>query len=200
MLRLLLLLCVVVAGCPTSADDDDSVAPRLVDDDDDTTDALGSSTPVTVPGSFESTCAEIEPNDAPIIDGATSTADPPWPDATDCGDIGGSGVILGVTGRVDHLVQESWAGDTDSFRFRFTEDTSPAVTLQWDPLQGDFDAQLWCENGATWVDRAEGGLATSAAPEQIAGSDPIAAGTECYLFVAGFTGPVADYVVWLEAP
>jgi len=196
--RPLLLLCLVLAGCPTGDDDDDSVTVRLVDDDDDTTDPLDSSTPVAVPGSFESTCEEVEPNDAPIIEGATSTSDPPWEDATDCGDIGGSGAILGITGRIDHVVQESWAGDTDSFRFVATEEMSPAVTVQWDPLQGDFDARLWCEDGATWVDAADGGLATSSAPEQVAATDPIAAGTECYLFVTGFLGPVADYVVWLE--
>lgn len=197
----LLLLSALLVGCPTSADDDDMTPITIVvDDDDDSTEPLDTSTPVEEPSAFASTCAEIEPNDAPVVEGATNTSDPPWSDATDCGDIGGSGVVLGITGRIGHLLQDSWGGDTDSFRFRATETMSPAVTLQWDPLQGDFDARLWCAAGATWVDRADGGLATSSAPEQIAATDEISAGTECYLFVTGFSGPVADYIAWLEVP
>ncbi len=196
------LLAALLLGCPTGGDDDDATrpAPILVDDDDDSTAPLDTGTPVSVPGSFGSTCDEVEPNDAPVIPGTTNTTDPPWADATDCGDIGGTGAILGITGRIDHLVQDSWGGDTDSFRFRATETMSPAVTVQWDPLQGDFDARLWCGSGTAWADRADGGLATSSAPEQIAETAELEAGTECYLFVSGFSGPVADYVVWLVVP
>lgn len=197
-----LLLAALLVGCPTSGDDDDSAGPTviLVDDDDDATDPLESGTPVTVPGSFLATCAESEPNDAPVFEGTTNTAEPPWEDATDCGSLAGTGDLLGITGRIDHVVQDSWGGDTDSFRITVTEEMTPSVTVQWDPLQGDFDARLWCEGQSAWVDRADGGLATASAPEHVDATETIAAGTECYLFVTGYAGPVADYTAWFSRP
>lgn len=198
-MRRCLPLVLLLVGCPPAADDDDS-APRvvIVDDDDDSTDPLPEGTPVAVPGAFTASCAEVEPNDAPVFAGTTNTADPPWDDATDCGSIGGSGAVLGITGRVDRLVQDSWDGDTDAFRFAVEEAMTPAVTVQWDPLQGDYDARLWCAAGTSWLDRADGGLATSSQPEHVDATLEIAAGSTCYLFITGFSGPVSDYVAWLQ--
>jgi len=197
--RASLVLLIPLLGCPTVGGDDDDATPRveIVDDDDDSTDPLEDGTPVSVPGSFTVDCAESEPNDAPVFAGTTNTADPPWDDATDCGAIGGTGAVLGMTGRIDRLVQNSWEGDTDTFVFTVDAEMTAEITLQWDPLQGDFDARVWCPVGTSWVDAADSGLATASSPEQ-AEAGPISAGDSCYVIVAGYAGPVADYTIWLE--
>jgi len=196
-----LLLFSLVLGCP-AADDDDSASrtvylddPFLGDDDD-----LDEGTPVAVPASFLAECAEAEPNDAPVLSGETLTLDPPWADSTDCGALPtGSGPLLAMRGRIDHVIDGSWEGDNDAFTFTVTEEIRPRVVVQWDPLWGDFDARLWCLEGSNYDDAASGGLASVNRPEQITQTVfPLTPGMRCELFVVAFSGGVSDYVAWLE--
>jgi hypothetical protein len=202
MNRVILALGLLAVGCPPAADDDDS-APDVVlidDDDGDDDDATDAGTPVSVPGSFLSDCPEVEPNDAPVLPGETLTLDPPWDDATDCGDLpSGAGAVLGMTGRISAILQGSWEGDNDAFTFVTSEEISPRVVVQWDPLVGDLDARLWCAAQFGQEDAAGGGLATVNRPEQIATTAfAIPAGTRCTFFVVAYEGAVVDYVAWLE--
>ncbi len=194
----------LLVGCAQPSDDDDDLPPRVViiDDDDvsDDDDATDQGTPVSVPESFLTTCEESEPNDAPVIPGETLTLDPPWTDSTDCGALpGGTGPLIAMRGRIDHILEGSWEGDNDSFSFTVTEEIDPKVVVQWDPLVGDLDARLWCDTGFTWEDAASGGLATINRPEQVLSTVfLLEAGMTCTFFVVAYEGAVTDYVAWLE--
>ncbi|MCO4772289.1 MAG: hypothetical protein KDA24_19805 [Deltaproteobacteria bacterium] len=199
-----LVAMLLLTGCPQAGDDDDAATPRVVilDDDDaaDDDDATDEGTPVSEPGTFLSDCSEVEPNDAPVLAGETITLDPPWENATDCGTLpAGPGALLAMRGRIGHVIQQSWEGDSDSFVFTTSEEISPRVVVQWDPLVGDFDARLWCDTSVGYQDAAGGGLATTGQPEEVATTAfTIDAGVPCYLFVVNFEGAVADYVAWIE--
>lgn len=203
MTRAALIAAAMLAGC-TQASDDDDITPRVVviDDDDvgDDDDATDEGTPLEVPDSFLAECPESEPNDAPVIPGETLTLDPPWEDSTDCGALPtGTGALLAMTGRIDRILQGSWEGDNDSFSFTSTEQITPRLVVQWDPLVGDVDARLWCDTGFSWEDAASGGLATVNRPEQVASTAfPLEAGMTCTFFVVAYEGAVVDYVAWLE--
>ena len=192
----------LLAGCPPAGDDDDTPRQVLLDDDDTPSgDVDEGGTPVAVPADSEflSVCAAQEPDDAPIAEGQTVVGLPPWEGSRDCGVVpAGSGPLLLVRGRLDHVVDGSWDGDNDTVRFVTATERSPRVTVQWDPLRGDLDARLFCLEGATWRDVADGGLATSARPEVVPTTATMAAGAECALFVVSYEGPVVDWVAWLQ--
>ena len=205
MTRTLCALVFVLAGCSATDDDDSSaLEPRVVvlDDDDegDDDDATNEGTPEPEPETLLTECLEVEPNEAPVISGETITLDPPWEDSTDCGVVpAGPGAVIGMRGRLGHVLQNTWEGDNDTFRFTTTEAIYPRVVVQWDPLVGDIDARLWCDTPVGYQDAAGGNLASTRQPESILVTEfALEPGVDCYLFVVAYAGAVVDYLAWLE--
>jgi len=199
-LRRLPIAVLLLAGCPPT-DDDDSLDDPLEDEgifevDDD--DAGG--TPIDRADSYGTTCPEVEPNDPDLPFGELNLPATPWAGATECGDVGPApdGLLL-LTGRIADIVEGGWDGDNDAFRFTLVEAATPVGVLSWTPLQGDLDASVRCGVPGENPGRVfGGGLARAEVPETAEAEAEIPAGSECWVFVSGFAGRVADYEVRLE--
>jgi len=186
---------VLLAACP--GDDDDSAFDDeglfAVDDDD------AGGTPIDPAASYGTECVEVEPNDPDLPLGRLVLPAPPWATATDCGDVEPApDGLLRLRGRISDIVEGNWDGDNDTFRFRMVAAATPVAVLDWTPLQGDLDAQIRCGLDADPVRVFDGGLSTAAVPETAEAVMEIPAGAECWGFVSGFAGRVADYELRLE--
>ena len=185
----------LLLGCPTEPSADPEPEVVLLDDDDaPTASPLPTGSPAPAP-SFDATCAEVEPNDAPIVVGDTATVPPPWADSTACGVLADG--VQGFSGRINHVRPGSWEGDNDAFTFTVPAERAAEAVVQWEPLSGDLDARLWCSTtGNSWSDAADAGLATAELPERAPVTLP--AGATCHLFVVAYDSEVVDYVAWIE--
>ena len=188
-----LLACGVGDGDDPAPFDDEGLFD--IDDDD-----AATGDPVALPGSFATTCEEVEPNDPTITLGELRVPSPPWESATDCGLVSGPGEgLIRMSGSIADIVEGSWDGDRDTFRFTVAEAATPHAVMQWDPLQGDLDAQVQCDNGDGSFSRLFGsGLSSAEVPETADAAFELRAGATCWVFVTGFAGRVAGYDLWLE--
>jgi thiamine-phosphate diphosphorylase len=198
-LALLLAASLTACSTPASAPDDDDSGS--VDDDDSA--AEPSAVPVDIPlpgGPFALECASDEPDDIDIPLGRTNILDPPWPQATDCGQIpaDAQGALLHIRGSIQDLVGGTWNGDNDSFLFTVERELRTRGVLRWDPLQGDFDARVLCQQSGTWRDLFGHQLATAALAESAEAEFAIEPGTSCWVVIIGFSGLVGSYDFWLE--
>jgi thiamine-phosphate diphosphorylase len=197
---LAMLLCVALSACGPSTvpgGDDDSET-----DDDDSAEPVAL-IPVDIPlpnDPFALECQGSEPDDVDIPLGSINVIDPPWPQASDCGSIPATaqGLLLHVHGSLQDLVEGTWDGDNDSFRFTVEREVTTRGVLRWDPLQGDFDALVRCERGDSWGDLFGRRLATTAVAETAEAAFAIEAGSSCWVVVIGFSGLVGSYDFWLE--
>lgn len=140
-------------------------------------------------------CVAAEP-DGPVLDlGLLELPDAPWP-GTDCGELDGSPQPLLVEGTVELVIENTWDGDVDAVRFSVHAAATYRAILQWEPLEGDFDAVLRCMEDGSWQDVEGGALATTAVPE-VAPATALPAGA-CALFVSGFAGRAGPWWFWLE--
>jgi hypothetical protein len=200
-------------ACTSDADDDDSAPPdddASPGDDDDTPgdddsagdddDSTAPPVDVPLPDGFSLSCAELEPNDIDVAPGDNYLPPPPWDPALDCGTVpaDATGPLVHVSGSIEDIVLGTWDGDKDTASFVLEAGGRPRGVLRWEPLQGDYDAQLICPRGGGWQDLFEGGLGTAQAAEQSEAAWELDAGSRCWLFVAGFDGYVADWDFWLE--
>jgi hypothetical protein len=193
----ILIPLLLATACADDDDDSAGVADDLFEVDDD--DAGGD--PIDLPSSFALDCPEAEPNDPPVPLGTLLVASPPWAEATDCGEVPASNDpgLIRLRGSIADIVEGTWDGDNDGFRFTVREAVTPSATLQWDPLQGDLDANLECEREDGSLSRLfGGGLSTAEVPETADAAFELKAGATCWVFISGFSGRTAAYDLWLE--
>lgn len=198
---LALLLTAFLGACSTPGampDDDDSARA-----DDDDSAAEPSAVPIDIPlpdSPFALECESAEPDDIDIPLGRTNIIDPPWPQATNCGQVpvDAGGPLIHIRGSIQDLVGGTWNGDNDSFLFTLGREVLTRGVLRWEPLQGDFDARVLCQQGGNWRDLFGHQLATAALAESADAEFAIEAGTSCWVVIVGFSGLVGSYDFWLE--
>ncbi len=181
-------------------DDLDNELP--IGDDDDSAAQTGP-VPVDIPlpgTEFGLECLGSEPDDMKIPMGSTSLIDPPWPQATDCGQVpaAAQGLLIHIHGSLQDLVVDTWDGDNDTFHFRVERESTTRGVLRWDPLQGDFDARVLCERAGAWDDLFDHQLATTALAESADAKFTLEAGASCWVVIVGYSGLVGSYDFWLE--
>jgi thiamine-phosphate pyrophosphorylase len=198
----LLALPLFTLGCPGGSDDtspdDDPAADDDVSDDDSAGDYDSAAPPVPlpVPGDPAILCASIEPDEGPQPLGSLVLPDPPWDGATECGEAPAGPLPAMLSGRIDLVIAGGWDGDADVFRLAFAPPGPTRAVLQWDPLRGDLDARVVCQSGEAWVQPWRGDLANADLPEVAQATAPVAG--ECWVFVAGYDGGPADYLLWFD--
>ena len=156
-----------------------------------------------MPPLFGLTYTDLEPNDCNI-----STSESTWGDcAQDLpGVISTDGYMDRVLGTFETIVQDTWDGDNDTYHFVTQEAGYINGELDWETESGDMDWYMLCYFGDefnpwNWYVMS-GDTVDLSKPEIGTSVVPVGAGTECYAWTVGYSGPAGEAYklkLWMTA-
>ncbi len=155
----------------------------------------------TMPPLFGVRCEDTEPNDCEY--GALST----WTDCyQECGGmISAGGLVDKISGTFSTIVQDTWDGDNDTYYLIVPEDGNVHAILDWESEGGDMDMMFYCYYGDDFNPWNWYYFMTETAdltkPEEDITYFPLPAGTECFAWVVGYSGPNDEpytLKLWME--
>ncbi|MCK6528215.1 hypothetical protein L6R50_11875 [Myxococcota bacterium] len=127
----------------------------------------------------------------------------PYPGAIDLGTTCEPGTVTRGDGEILTIVPDSWNGDTDTWSFVVGVDGYVNVDLDWPTAGADYDFLFYCYYGDEFnpynyyllIDSAVTATDNAATPQHEGGPTiiPLTAGTECWIWVAGYLGDVGPY-------
>ncbi len=119
---------------------------------------------------------------------------------TTCGD----GSVLRADGEFTTVVQNSWDGDTDSYHLTTGAEGTLTVYMNWPDTAADYDVLVYCYFGDEFnpynyyeMTGSAGATDNSSNPgyETTVTVVPMSAGTECWVWVAGYAGEPGPYTI-----
>ena len=143
-----------------------------------------------VPPLFGLTYTDLEPNDCadgtPMGQWGSCSQDLP-------GVISLDGYVDRVLGTFETIVQDSWSGDNDTYHFFANEAGYVNGELDWETESADMDWYLYCYFGNefnpwNWYIMSSDTVDLTK-PETGQSVVPVPAGTECYAWTVGYSGP-----------